>query len=196
MRHPDTNLASYRPFDQQYSQTTFIDTQPVFLGAITNGGADSGMAQVTCDTGAAFTLITRDVVKRFGLRLDPCDGYFMVANGQQERIVGECDLHLQVHDDLELQLGRVKVQAAEGYQFLLGSDVLRGNVGGVTSTSVDTGDKVVWRWGPRGMTVETKLLNPIGPAGDHLVGAAAEQPSTSGQQPARAPTAEEKGKQL
>lgn len=71
-----------------------------------------------------------------------------------------------MHDELELRLGCVKVQDAEGYQFLLGADVLRGAHGSLAWTNVVTGDRVDWRWGDRNMTYTTELVNRVGPAGD------------------------------
>jgi hypothetical protein len=123
------------------------------------------------DTGASFTLISQDTARMFGLQVRPRDGYFVVANGQQARVAGECRVTLQVHDDFQLVLDNVKVQATPGYQFLLGSDILRGANMALEWVDVRPGVHVEWRWGPMRVSYTSPVVNPRGPAGDQVLGA-------------------------
>jgi hypothetical protein len=79
--------------------TTFADggviteTQPTLeVGVI--GGATPGRGRVMLDTGAAFTMMSSEVARRFGLEVRPRSATFTVANGATAHIVGEVDFVL------------------------------------------------------------------------------------------------------
>jgi hypothetical protein len=68
-------------------------------------------------------------------------------------------------------LDNVKVQATPGYQFLLGSDILRGANMALEWVDVRPGVHVEWRWGPMRVSYTSPVVNPRGPAGDQVLGA-------------------------
>lgn len=107
------------------------ETQP-YLACGVKGGDRPGRGKVMVDTGAAFTMISAEVARLFGLVVRPSTAKYAVASGDTAQLTGVTDFTLQVADELELVLKGVRVQEprqVDQYIFLLGSDVLRPHPG-------------------------------------------------------------------
>ena len=88
---------------------TPLDNQPFILVGVLNGAQKfKGLAMA--DTGAGMTLISEAACKQHGVKIQPKEGNFVLADGTTtNKIVGICDLDLQVHDDVVLKLKEVRV---------------------------------------------------------------------------------------
>jgi hypothetical protein len=140
-----------------------------------SGGVRPGRGMMMLDTGAAFSLMSSAVARRFGLRVDPNPATFTVANGTTAKIVGTVDLSLQLHNEMALRLGHIKVQEMDGeWLFLLGADILRGAKSYFHPVGVFTGSHVLWRM-CSGVQYHLPLDNQVGPAnvGDNAVASVA-----------------------
>ena len=73
---------------------TPLDNQPFILVGVLNGAQKyKGLAMA--DTGAGMTLISEAACKQHGIRVQPKEGNFVLADGTTtNRIVGICDLDL------------------------------------------------------------------------------------------------------
>src|SRR5512138_596618 len=106
------------------------------------GGTSPGLGRVMVDTGAAFTMITLEGTRTFGLKVTPVTAAFSVASGDTVTLLGTTNLTLQVHDQLQLVLSGVRVHQPwheSSYLFLLGTDVLGGVEGMLGVPNVQTG---------------------------------------------------------
>ena len=72
-------------------------------------GRRAQLGRAIVDTGAAFTLISRQAALEHGLDIVPEAASYVVANGDDARLCGMTSFHMQVHDGLELVLRGVRV---------------------------------------------------------------------------------------
>ena len=61
------------------------------------------------DTGAAFSMVSVEFVRRFGLQVGQEEASFQVASGDSAQLVGITSFTLQVADELEMELEGVRV---------------------------------------------------------------------------------------
>jgi len=161
---PEQTLVSLPPYSY-WPKGPMKENQPIAeVGLL--GGTKPCRGRMTYDTGAAFTLISSEVAKCAGLQISPATGSYTTASGTPAPLCGCTDLTIQVHDRLAIKLEGVRVQEMGGeWQFLLGSDIMRGQHGVLDAVVPVPGKSVTWSLPVLRMSYDCDIENPCGPVG-------------------------------